>query len=421
MQASLAWLPLASSTKTIKITLFESAPEAGGHTATKDVILKGQRYAIDTGFIVFNNRTYPNFIALLEELEVSYQETEMSFSVSCLSSGLEYAGHNLNSLFAQRKNLLSPYFLKLLSDILRFNREAVKDLDSGKLDNSTTLDEYLNQNHYGKGFRHHYLIPMAAAIWSAGSKTIETFPLRFFVQFFKNHGLLSISQRPQWYTLIGGSRSYLEPLIKPFKDHLKLSTEVTAITRNSNGVVIDYLQQGEQRQQFFDQVIFACHSDQVLRLLTDPSLKEQNILSAIPYQASQVTLHTDHSLLPTQRRAWSSWNYQITGQQQTQPVLSYHMNTLQCLQAPVEFCVTLNADQQIKPETVLGQYQYSHPQFSLDSIKAQQRWAEINGINHSWFCGAYWGNGFHEDGVVSALRVVDSIQQQLHQPQLEWA
>jgi predicted NAD/FAD-binding protein len=392
------------------ITVFEAENRLGGHTATVDVQLNGKDYAIDTGFIVFNEWTYPNFIALLEELGVEKQETEMSFSVSCLDSALEYGGKDLNTLFAQRRNLFSPYFLKLVKDILRFNKQSVADLQAGNIPAAQTLENYLIQGKYSEGFVRHYLIPMGSAIWSCGTKSMLQFPVQFFIRFFANHGLLSVTDRPQWYTLKNGSRSYLEPLTRSFKNRIRLSSPVKAITRNQQDIS---LTSGNGHSEKFDQVILACHSDQALSLLKDASKDEQSILGAIPYQPNEVVLHTDASLLPKTKKAWSSWNYRLGGNSETLPVLSYNMNILQGIHSEETFCVSLNASEAINPDRILGRYNYSHPQFSLAGIQAQQRWSEINGVNKTWFCGAYWANGFHEDGVVSALRVVEKINKAL--------
>ena len=388
------------------ITVFESSDNIGGHTATVDVKMPdGEQHAIDTGFIVYNEWTYPNFIKLLTQLGISGQKTEMSFSVHDERSGLEYGGNNLNSLFAQRRNVFRPSFLKMVLDILRFNREAIADLDSDNLSPDITLENYLAKNHYSKNFIAHYLVPMGAAIWSASTKVMLEFPLLFFVRFLKNHGLLSISERPQWFVIPGGSREYLAPLTKDFSDRIHISTPVTGITRHSEGVTLTTARGIEH----FDAVIIASHSDQALSMLQDSSIAERDILSAIPYQANDVMLHTDTRLLPKQKRAWSSWNYCLTADQQSHAVLTYNMNILQGLQSAHTFCVTLNHTAAIDPAKILRKFSYSHPVFTLAGITAQQRWHEINGTNHTWFCGAYWRNGFHEDGVASALRVCEAF------------
>ncbi len=387
------------------VTVFEGADRIGGHTATKDVSVDGKSYAIDTGFIVFNDNTYPEFIKIMDSMGVRSQPTTMGFSVSCERTGLEYSGGSLNSLFAQRKNLVSPYFLSLVRDILRFNRQALDHFENGLLDPDQTLDQYLHQHNYGTAFVRHYLAPMAAAIWSSSQQTVLDFPVLFFVRFFKNHGLLQIRNRPQWRTLIGGSNSYLEPITRPFKEQIRLSCPVRSITRRENGVTLVSDRFGEEE---FDHVVIAAHADQALSILADASSSEQDILAAIPYRKNSVVLHTDASVLPERRSTWSSWNYRITKSAQELPVLSYNMNILQRIESRHTFCVTLNHDQAIDPSKILGSYEYAHPEFSSDAVVAQERWSDINGAN-TWFCGAYWRNGFHEDGVSSALRVVEQL------------
>jgi predicted NAD/FAD-binding protein len=388
------------------VTVFEAEQRIGGHTATIDLELQGQRYAVDTGFIVFNDRSYPNFIKLMEQLDVPSQPTEMSFSVSCAQTGLEYSGSNLNTLFAQRKNIVSPYFLRLVKDILRFNKEAQRDLDSGTLAVDMTLGEYLQGNGYSEGFKRHYLIPMTAAIWSASTSVVMGFPLVFFVRFFKNHGLLSVNDRPQWRTIIGGSREYLGPLTRTFSDRIRTGCAVSAVCRNDTGVRVTSEGFGEE---LFDQVVFATHSDQALALLQDAAPPEREVLQAVPYQMNDVVLHTDERLLPRLKKTWSSWNYLLDSYQQDRAVLSYNMNILQHIEAPVTFCVTLNKTGAIAADKILGRYQYSHPVFSTQSFAAQQRLQAINGSGGVWFCGAWCANGFHEDGVASALAVTEKL------------
>lgn len=388
------------------ISVFEAAADIGGHTATVDVSVAGQGYAIDTGFIVYNDWTYPNFIRLMNKLGVQSKATEMSFSVKSDSSGLEYGGNNLNTLFAQRNNLLKLSYLKMLWDIMRFNRQAIEDLESNAIDASTTLGEYLQKKGFGKAFARDYLVPMGSAIWSASAEHMSKFPLLFFVRFFKNHGLLSVNHRPQWRVIEGGSRQYLAPLTAGFKDRIRLNSTISSVHRTAEYAELVFADGERQR---FDQVVLACHSDQALALLAEPTAAEQQLLSAIPYQQNEVVLHTDESLLPVKKLAWSSWNYWLQAEQKQQAVLTYNMNILQGIEAPVTFCVTLNATEAIDPATILGRYHYSHPVFSLDSVAAVKQWRSINGVNRSWFCGAYWGNGFHEDGVSSGLRVARSL------------
>lgn len=389
-----------------ELSIYESAARIGGHTATVEVDWQGRKYAIDTGFIVYNDWTYPNFIELLESLGVKSRPTEMSFSVRCDNSGLEYGGNNLNTLFAQRRNLLRPSFQRMLQDILRFNREAVRDLDSGSLSATTTLGEYLAANAYGEAFIHHYLLPMGSAIWSASIDGINEFPLLFFIRFFKNHGLLSVNNRPQWYVIEGGSRAYLEPLTRNLRAAIRCNARITSVLRRPAGVEL-VMADGQRAQ--YDQVIFACHSDQALALLGDATQAERDALGAIPYQANEVVLHTDLSLLPRSRRAWSSWNYWLRARDQQRPVLNYNMNILQGLDADTTFCVTLNASEAIAADRIIERFSYSHPVFSLNAIDAARQIDGFNGLNRSWFAGAYLGNGFHEDGVVSGKKVAAAI------------
>ena len=384
-----------------EISVFEAGDWIGGHTHTVDVQVNGQSYAVDTGFIVFNDWTYPNFIRLLSQLGVGFKNTEMSFSVSDPVSGVEYNGNNLNSLFAQRSNLISPKFWGMVRDILRFNREALSDLNQQRIASSMTLGDYLKANAYSERFIQHYIVPMGAAIWSMSLQDMLGFPLQFFVRFFKNHGLLSISDRPQWCVIEGGSSSYIAPLTESFKQHIRLNCPVTRVERDATGVTL-HSAAGAER---FDKVVFACHSDQALALLAEPTRIEQEILGALPYADNDVVLHTDTRLLPKRPLAWASWNYRLGGPTSQSAAVTYDMNILQGIQSDTTFCVSLNQTAAIDPSKVLARYTYAHPQYSLAGTAAQARWEELLGAHHSYFCGAYWANGFHEDGVVSALRV----------------
>lgn len=401
------------------ITLFEAAPSLGGHTATVDVTQNGRNYAVDTGFIVFNDRTYPNFLKLLARIGVASQPAEMSFSVKS-PEGLEYNGHNLDTLFAQRSNLLSPRFYRFVAEILRFNRQArawlagrteVGQMPAGSLeprDNleprqppEPTLGEFLQAGGFSDYFARHYILPMGAAIWSSTLADMRAFPLGFFLRFFQNHGLLDVANRPQWYVIPGGSREYLGPLTSGWQQQIRLACPVQGIRRLADGVLIQSLK-GEEH---FDEVILACHSDQALRLLQDASAREQAILGAMPYQANAVWLHTDVNCLPARRKAWASWNYLLDSDEQARPLVSYNMNILQGLDSPSPFCVSLNPAGKVDESQVLRRFVYDHPVFNRASIQAQQARADICGQGHTHFCGAYWYNGFHEDGVRSALDV----------------
>ncbi|MCP8348391.1 FAD-dependent oxidoreductase [Pseudomonas sp. FBF18] len=391
------------------ITLYESSDRIGGHTHTVDVQLGERHYAVDTGFIVFNDWTYPNFIRLLDQLGIASRPTEMSFSVHDPRTAHEYNGNTLNSLFAQRRNLLSPPFWGMLYDILRFNRQALNDLEQQRVNDTLSLGDYLYMNGYGERFIDHYIVPMGAAIWSMPLAQMLGFPLQFFVRFFKHHGLLSVNDRPQWRVVEGGSRSYLAPLCAPFAERIRLNCPVLGVTRDADGVSL-FSRAGMER---YDKVVFACHSDQALLMLHDPSQAEREILGALRYADNDVVLHTDTRLLPRRPLAWASWNYRLGGSQSQPAAVTYNMNILQGIDAPQTFCVSLNQTGAIDPGKVLGRYTYAHPQFSLAGVRAQARHAELCGARHSYYCGAYWGNGFHEDGVVSALRVAAQFGEQL--------
>jgi predicted NAD/FAD-binding protein len=396
-----------------EITVFEAADHVGGHTHTHSIDDNGRPLAIDTGFIVFNDWTYPNFIALLDELGVSSQPSEMSFGVKCERTGLEYKGHTLNTLFAQRRNLLRPSFHRMLRDIVRFNREARSLLEAG--DDSLTLGDYLHDNHYSTAFTDYYIIPMGAAIWSAEPRRMLSFPATCFARFFANHGLLNIKNRPQWRVIRGGSRSYVDKLTAPFRRQIRLNTPVTGIRRHATHVEVSSAGNGIER---FDHVFIACHSDQALAMLRDASPLEREVLGAIPYQQNDVVLHTDTSLLPRRRLAWSAWNYHRLAGDQDAVAVTYNMNLLQGLSTQQTYLVTLNNSAAIDPDKIIKRLSYDHPVFTQEGIKAQQRQAEINGLRRSYFCGAYWRYGFHEDGVVSALNALAHFRENDSEQQL---
>ena len=387
------------------ITVFEAGDHIGGHTHTHDIELGGRNWAIDSGFIVFNDWTYPNFIALMNELGVESQPSSMSFSVRCEKTGLEYNGTTLNTLFAQRRNLFSPSFHRMIRDILRFNREAPGFLEAG--DDNTRLGDYLSAQGYRQEFREHYIIPMGAAIWSAAPGDMLDFPARYFIRFFHNHGMLSVDDRPQWRVIRGGSRSYVEPLTAPFREHIHLNTPVMRIVRDEQGVTV---QTGTGNASRFDAVVLACHSDQALAMLDKPTHVEREILGAIPYQENETILHTDASVLPRARRAWAAWNYHIPLEARDRVAVTYDMNILQGLEAPETFCVSLNYRDRIDPDRILKRLTYHHPAYTPAGIAAQARHAEISGVNRTYYAGAYWGFGFHEDGVKSGLRVAEQIE-----------
>ncbi|KAA1175174.1 FAD-dependent oxidoreductase [Marinobacter salinexigens] len=384
------------------VELFEANEYAGGHTNTEKVEAGGRLWPVNTGFIVFNDWTYPNFIRLMDKLGVASEVSDMSFSVDCQTTGLQYNGTDLNTLFAQRKNLLNLPFLGMIREILRFNRETRADLEADTINDTETLGEYLNRKRYSRYFRNYYIVPMGAAIWSAPEVVLEQFPIRFFLQFFNNHGMLSVDDRPTWRVISGGSARYVDRMMDKLGKRIHLNSPVKSISRDSEGVTV--LANGEQHR--FDQVIMACHSDQALHMLDAPTQEEKDILGAIRYQSNDVVLHTDSRLLPSNRRAWAAWNYFMPALP-SQPVsVTYNMNILQNFHdAPETFCVTLNRSSDIAPDRIIKKFDYSHPVFTLESVAAQSRYDEIGNKNRTHFCGAYWFNGFHEDGVKSALRV----------------
>lgn len=386
-----------------EITLFEANDYLGGHTNTEDIEIAGKSYPVNTGFIVFNDWTYPNFIKLMDQLGVKSENSDMSFSVRDENTGLEYNGTNLNSLFAQRSNVLRPTFIKMILDILKFNKQTVSALESDEIQDGQTLGEFVEQYGYSKHFVNHYIVPMGSAIWSASVDVMMDFPLKFFLKFFNNHGMLSVDDRPQWRVISGGSRSYIEPITQRFKDRIQLNCPVKSVVRTEHSVTIKTAS-GDGFE--FDQVIFACHSDQALSLLADPSQDEHDILSAIPYQMNDVVLHTDKTLMPKKKLAWAAWNYHIPQRHTEHAMVTYNMNILQNFDdAPETILVTLNRSQEIDSTKIIKQYQYAHPVFTLDGMVAQSRHSDISNHNRTHFCGAYWLNGFHEDGVNSALKV----------------
>ncbi len=392
--------------KKYQVTLFEKNAELGGHTATKDIDFNGKQYAIDTGFIVFNDWTYPNFNRFLDLLDVEHQPTTMSFSVKNTASGLEYNGHTLSTLFAQKRNWLNPKFYCFLAEIIKFNKLS-KKLLAGQIDNSgsvldLSLGEFLAEFKFSDYFKQNYILAMGAAIWSSGLEEMKAFPLRFFLRFFNNHGLLNISHRPQWSVVKGGSKQYIQALLKEMQTvDIQLNANIQTVRRTRDTVEI--ITDGQV--QTFDKLVFACHSDHALQLLDTPTTDETQVLGNIPYSNNQVILHTDSSLLPKRKAAWAAWNYYLSEQNPDTATLTYNMNILQGIQSETTFCVTLNQTEEIDPDKILGHYQYSHPVFNLTSFKAQKQRDTINGHNNTYYCGAYWYNGFHEDGIKSALDV----------------
>lgn len=389
------------------VTIYEAGSYAGGHTNTIDVTEEnGRNLAVDTGFIVFNDRTYPNFIRLIEQLGVSSQDTNMSFSVADPRNGFEYASH-LRGLIARKRNLIDADFLRMLRDKFRFDalcKQALKDNQSQL--NDLTLGEFLTLHGFSEAFARYYILPMAAAVWSAPLGEITEYPMLTLTSFLSNHGLLGVNEAPTWRVINGGSREYVRALLKNFGGELLLNTAVNAVTRSSSHVTVEA--RGQQRQ--FDQVIFACHSDQALNLLKDASPTEQDVLGGIQYQPNEAVLHTDTSLLPTRRNAQAAWNYQLPLTDSPRATLTYNMNVLQNLNSEHTYCVTLNQTDDIDPSKVIRRIDYAHPIYDRTSVAAQARWREISGLeNRTHFCGAYWFYGFHEDGTRSGLRVCNDF------------
>jgi predicted NAD/FAD-binding protein len=380
------------------IVLFEANDYIGGHTHTIDVTLGTKHYPVDTGFIVFNEVTYPNFLKLIRRLGVAYQPSVMTFSVKSESDGIEYSPHNLNSFFIQRKNLRDPSFYRMIWEIIRFRRRFSTLLQEESRD--AGLVPFLRSNGYSRRFIDYFIIPLGSSLWSADPKRIDDFPLSTFVRFFENHGFLQIKHPFEWKVIQGGSARYVEKLIAPFSGKIRLHSPVRSVARHPNGVDL-HLDSGVV--EHFDHMVLAVHSNQALAMLSDPTSSECEILGAIPYQENLTILHTDTRILPSRRRIWSSWNYCIPRQEQRRAVITYDMNILQNLRAPVEFCVTLNRPDAVAPEKRIGVYNYHHPVYKLASPAAQKRHGEISGHNRTHYAGAYWGYGFHEDGVNGAL------------------
>ena len=383
-----------------EVVAFEAADNIGGHTNTVDVSWAGKSYAVNTGFIVFNQATYPNFIKLMKRLGVTWQPSKMSFSVKCEKTGLEFSPSTLNSLFIQRRNLLRPSFYRMLLDAVRFKRDSEELLQTE--DYRLTLEQYLQRKGYSRSFIDHFIIPMGEAIWSADPQQFDRFPARHFAQFFKNHGFLNVRDQPLWLTIQGGSRRYVDPITRPFKDNLRLNCPVTSIRRHADHVKVSAADAAPER---FDTAVVATHSDQALALLADPSEAERGVLGAIRYQENHTVLHTETSVLPKRKAAWASWNYHIRRKKLGRVAVTYDMNILQSIRAPVEFCVSLNLESSLEPSKIMRKMVYHHPVYCPESLAARRCLKEINGVNRTFFAGAYWGYGFHKDGVNSALEV----------------
>ncbi len=382
------------------ITVFEAADYAGGHVNTIPVEVESGRYAIDTGFIVFNEPNYPNFRRLLRRIGIGEQASDMSFSVSSREDDFEYASQSANALFAKRSHLLRPRFYRMLADKVRFHREARRLLE--QLGDGPTLGEFMDTRRYSRTFIDRLILPQVAAVWSAPEAEARAFPVKHLARFLDNHGLLQVGGHPAWATVPGGSARYVEALTRPFRRHIRLRSPIQSIRRHDQSVEIRP-RNGEAES--FDRVIIATHSDQALRMLSDPTPRERELLTAFEYQTNEVALHTDSRVLPRRRRAWASWNYQVLERSSGSSAVTYHMNRLQAISAPEQFCVTLNNLEGVDQSRIVKRLSYQHPSFTHRSVNAQARHQSVLGANRTYFCGAYWGYGFHEDGVDSALRV----------------
>jgi predicted NAD/FAD-binding protein len=392
-----------------ELVVFEARERAGGHANTVHVETDTGAYDLDTGFIVFNDRNYPRFERLLDELAVPTQPSRMSFGVSD-GVDFEYNGVSPNGLFANRVHAITPSFQRMIADLVRFHRDARRLLAS---EENPSLRDWLVRQRYSRAFVERLIVPQASAVWSADPAQMWSFPARFLVEFFDNHGMLGFRDRPRWRTIAGGSRNYVQALTRPWRERLRLSTPVTGVARHADHVTVSSRGQEPER---FDAVVMATHSDQALALLVDPSERERELLGAIPYQRNEAVLHTDRSLLPRRRRAWASWNFHLGAGAPGRCTVTYHMNRLQSLCADREFCVTLNRTAAIDPDRIIQTMQYAHPVYTPAGVAAQARHHEISGHNRTHYCGAYWGWGFHEDGVNSARRVVRELSAQPAEP-----
>ena len=386
------------------ITLFEKNNRIGGHSHTHNIEINGSPISVDTGFIVFNKKTYPLFSSLLRELDVAHEDSKMSFSVFSKKTGLEYNGTSLNTLFSQRRNIFNPKFIKMIFEILRFNKESLGLLTTSK---ELSLGDYLAKNTYSDYFLKNYILPMGSAIWSSNLETMIKFPAKFFVTFLHNHGMLNINNRPQWLTISNGSKSYVQKLCYPFIDSIRLNSNIKFIERKSNKVIVH----SKYGSENFDYIFMACHSNEALAILKDASNNEKEILGAIPYTNNEVYLHTDSSIMPKYKLSWAAWNYNIDSKESEPITLTYNMNILQNIKIETPVLVTLNPKGCIDPKKIIKKLNYAHPTFSIDSINAQKKHHIISGINRTFFAGAYWGNGFHEDGVKSAYDSVKQLNQ----------
>ena len=388
-----------------EVTVFEADDRLGGHAHTVRVETADETHDLDTGFIVFNDRNYPSFERLMARLGVEHQDSDMSFSVSDGRGDFEYSSASLNGLLAKRSHIVSPAFARMVAEVPRFQRAARELIRSG--DEHVSLRAWLRAQGFSSQFADRLLIPQAAAVWSADPSQMWSFPALFLARFFDNHGMLSLRGRPRWRTVSGGSLRYVQALSSGFAGRVHLRSPVQSIRREGEGVLI-HVRGAEPLR--FDQVVIAAHSDQALMMLSDATPLEREILGAIPYQENEAILHTDQTLLPRRRRAWASWNYHLLDEDRGRTTVTYHLNRLQRLSSARQFCVTLNHGARIAPEHVIRRMSYAHPVYTSAGMAAQRRVGEISGGgNGTHFCGAYWGWGFHEDGVNSAVRVAEGF------------
>ncbi len=392
----------------VELTVFEADRRTGGHANT--VVVESERgfESVDTGFIVFNERNYPEFTRILEEMEVPSRPSSMSFSYT--DGRLEYAGRDLGSLFAQRSNILRPSFLRMLTEFTRFQRLLRQLVAAGEM--GPSLDEFLAEHRFAPALKERVVIPLVASVWSADPGQMSSFPVGFLARFLDNHGLLSLRDRPSWRTIEGGSWQYVEALTAPIRSSVRTGTPVDRVTRFDDRVEV--VPRGGPAESF-DEVVIATHSDQALRMLADPSDSERELLASIAYQPNHTILHTDRSVMPDRKAAWACWNYRQTGQTSNRATLTYDMNRLQTLSCRRRFFVSLNLEHLIDPDSILARFEYEHPVFTPETVAAQERWGEISGVRRTHFCGAYWRNGFHEDGAFSGIRAARAVESRIEE------